>query len=122
MPMDEQLVVRGFQLPSMCSLCCDNIETTSHIFFQCKYVTNIWNWLLQKMNFTGSITCLQGCLKMIKSFWSPQVKDVALSCICSVYHQVWRARNLNRFNDKTLHWKSSISNIISRAKLVKNTT
>lgn len=88
MPTDENMNVRGFNGPSMCSLCRDNSETTSLIFFQCKYVINIWIWLMQKLQFTGNINCLQDCLTLIKPSWSPQAKDVALSCICSVIHQI----------------------------------
>lgn len=43
MPTNEHMTVGGFRFPSMCSLCRDNIETTSHILFHCKYVINIWN-------------------------------------------------------------------------------
>lgn len=50
------------------------------------------------------------------------LRNVALSCVCNLFYQVWRARNMKRFEGEQLHWRFCISNIISRAKLVGNTT
>jgi hypothetical protein len=39
----ENLSIRGFLLPSMCSLCCKHSETSSHLFMQCPFVVSVWN-------------------------------------------------------------------------------
>ncbi|XP_058751102.1 uncharacterized protein LOC131624142 [Vicia villosa] len=122
MPTDDNLAARGFKIPSMCSLCSGNAETSSQLFFHCKFVYNIWAWLRQKLHCSGNITCLKDCADMIKSWWSPQAKDVALSCICSVFYCVWQARNKNRFEDRNTHWRTCIVNIIARAKLAGTNT
>jgi len=45
LPTDENLSLRGFQLPSMCSLCYLHQENTAHMFLDCKFAKEIWNWL-----------------------------------------------------------------------------
>jgi len=50
LPTDENLSLRGCALPSMCSLCMETFETSFHIFFQCPYVVNIWNWFATVLN------------------------------------------------------------------------
>jgi hypothetical protein len=45
MPTDENLSMRGCNLPSMCSLCGNNVESAKHLFLDCIFSQNIWNWL-----------------------------------------------------------------------------
>jgi len=43
-PTDENLTNRGFSIPSMCSICKSNSETSGHLFFQCPFAINMWAW------------------------------------------------------------------------------
>ncbi|XP_058760291.1 uncharacterized protein LOC131633606 [Vicia villosa] len=36
-PTDDNYAIRGFSLPSMCSLCQSNSETMDHLFFSCNF-------------------------------------------------------------------------------------
>ncbi|XP_058742694.1 uncharacterized protein LOC131615239 [Vicia villosa] len=117
LPTDENMSIRGFSYTSMCSLCKENVETTDHIFFNCKFSLELWHWLIDKLNYAGSICSITDCLNLLSCPWSPQARVVVLSCICSLFYQVWRARNTMRFDGKSLHWKFCIGSIVSRAKL-----
>lgn len=55
---------------------------------------------------------------VLNSSWSPQAKIVVLFCITSLFQQVWRARNLRRYEN--LHWKACSTTILANAKLVGN--
>jgi hypothetical protein len=44
MPTDENLMLRGCYIPSMCNLCFHHVETSFHLFFDCPYSINIWTW------------------------------------------------------------------------------
>jgi len=49
-PTDDNLMSRGCLIPSMCSLCLSNNESTFHLFFQCPYTINIWKWFASVLN------------------------------------------------------------------------
>jgi hypothetical protein len=46
LPTDEKLSLRGCYLPSMCSICKRQAESTFHIFFECSYAVKTWSWLV----------------------------------------------------------------------------
>lgn len=49
MPTDDNLKVRGFSLPSMCSICKASEDCAHHIFFDCTFARNLWHWLAGKL-------------------------------------------------------------------------
>jgi hypothetical protein len=50
LPTDENLMLRGCSLPSVCNLCFNHFETAFHIFFDCPYAVNIWTWFVGIIN------------------------------------------------------------------------
>ncbi|KAI5445524.1 hypothetical protein KIW84_013670 [Lathyrus oleraceus] len=61
-------------------------------------------------------------LVVILKDWSPQVQIVVMASIVNVFHQVWTAMNLLRFEANNTRWKTCITNLSSQAKLVGNHT
>ena len=50
MPTDDNLMLRGSSLPSMCSSCQSCVETTTHLFFHCSFALKLWSWLAGILN------------------------------------------------------------------------
>jgi hypothetical protein len=50
MPTDENLMLRGSSMPSMCSSCQCCAETTTHLFFDCTFALKLWSWLAGILN------------------------------------------------------------------------
>ncbi|KAI5403325.1 hypothetical protein KIW84_050765 [Lathyrus oleraceus] len=61
LPTDEKTIVRGFHLPSKCSLCLKEEKTLYHLFFSCSCACNVWNWLWQMLGYNSLIACLNDC-------------------------------------------------------------
>jgi len=49
-PTDENLIIRGCNIPSMCSLGCANTENSMHLFFQCPFSVRLWSWFAGALN------------------------------------------------------------------------
>ncbi|XP_058733948.1 uncharacterized protein LOC131605630 [Vicia villosa] len=68
--------------------------------------------------FPGTISNIKDCFVLMLVARSPQAAAVVISMVCSIFYHVWRARNSNRFDGKRMHWKTSITQIMARAKWV----
>jgi len=119
-PTDDNLMSRGSLIPSMCSLCLSNNESTFHLFFQCPYAINIWKWFASVLNLNLHFQTIDDIWSLCHKRWNPQCKLAVTSALINILNAKWYVRNQIRFNDKTIHWKSAISNIISNVSLSCN--
>ncbi|XP_058776606.1 uncharacterized protein LOC131650923 [Vicia villosa] len=119
-PTDENIAQRGLSFPSKISLCHGSNETTTHLFFECPYATNLWKWFNALLPIPSPISSLSDCLLMLKKAWSPQALAVLKARLVYILYQIWQVQNLHRFENKNIHWKTCISNIMAKADLVGN--
>ncbi|XP_058733822.1 uncharacterized protein LOC131605491 [Vicia villosa] len=121
-PTDENLTLQGFSFPYKCSICLGSIKTSDHLFFGCQFVANIWNWFRTNLQAFFSINLMAGYFQVLRIYWNSQALVVNKANIIFILYQIWQARNMFRFDKKSTHRKSCISNIAARAKLVGNLT
>jgi ribonuclease HI len=121
-PTDENLMIRGCNIPSMCSLCFKHVESSFHIFFTCSYAVKLWSWLASVLNISLNFSSLEEVWKVCDLPWSPQCKVVILSALINLFNIIWFARNQARFNNKHVNWKSAISMIIANTSIAGNAT
>jgi hypothetical protein len=76
---DENLMLRGCNLPSICNLCMCSSESSFHLFFACPYAVQVWNWLAQFIGFPAHFTYLEDVCKLCDRNWTPQCKVVILA-------------------------------------------
>jgi len=93
-----------------------------HLFFQFPYSCNIWNWFATILNCTIQFQTKEDIWSLCEKGWNPQCqcKLVITSSIINIINAIWFARNQIRFNNKKIHWKSSISTIITNPSLSGN--
>ncbi|XP_058741922.1 uncharacterized protein LOC131614340 [Vicia villosa] len=121
-PTDENMTLRGFSFPSKCSLCDSNEEKSTHLFFDCFFAVKIWSWFSSILEVPNAIKSLADCLQILNEAWSQQAMAVIKSSIVFIIYQIWKARNMARFEDKLMPWQRCISNVAARAKLVGKLT
>jgi len=121
-PTDENLMLRGSSLPSMCSSCNSQAESSPHLFFDCPFAIQLWNWLASILNFAIPFTSWSDILQILDRIWSLQCKVVIQSCLINLIYIIWFNRNQARFQDKKMHWKSVINVIIANVALSGNKT
>jgi len=122
LPTDENLISRGCHLPSICSLCFKHCESSFHIFFECTYAQKLWHWLASTLNCNLHFQTKEDIWSLCNRSWSPQCKIVITAALVNLLNVIWYARNQSRFKDKIIHWRSSISSIISATSLSGNNT
>ncbi|KAK2424264.1 hypothetical protein QL285_034644 [Trifolium repens] len=122
MPTDENLLTRGCALPSMCSLCSCQVESSFHIFFECPYAIKLWSWFAGCLNVTLQFHSMDDMWNLCDLNWSPQCRVTIIAAIVNLLNTIWFARNQIRYNNKVISWRSALSSIISSTTLTGNNT
>ncbi|OVA06545.1 Ribonuclease H domain [Macleaya cordata] len=98
---DARIQSRGIQLASRCFLCHSDGEDDRHIFWDCKFVVDIWTWVidlfgfrrpLDPLNFNNLVECATNRSAAIQDLWT--------AAITYVITEVWLHRNSCVFENK----------------------
>ena len=95
---------------------------TKHLFLECNFAQQIWNWLRSIMNINFNLTSFMDPLKTIDRNWSAQCKVVILAAIISCYNTLWFCRNQKRYQDKIINIRTAKNLIISSTNMSGNLT
>ena len=97
---DDNLVLRGCCLPSMCSLCCKFPESSFHLFFECSYAARIWSQFASVINMRLVFQTVEEMWSLCNRSWNPQCKLVITATMINILNSIWYARNQVRFSNK----------------------
>ncbi|VFQ93666.1 unnamed protein product [Cuscuta campestris] len=67
LPLPHSLTRLGFQLPSVCFLCRNSDETTTHLFRNCPFSNQIWNYFEQIFSICRNTS--HGILTYLTNWW-----------------------------------------------------
>ncbi|XP_019431828.1 PREDICTED: uncharacterized protein LOC109338930 [Lupinus angustifolius] len=110
LPTDENLKARGMALGSICNLCWTTEETSNHLFFQCSFAIDIWNWLSSQLGFRLDNASIHGLMNISKR-WSPQVNMVIRASIINSISAIWYCRNKVRFENLSISIAQAMTKI-----------
>lgn len=122
MPTNENLIKRGSTLASVCSTCLKTSETTDHISFHCYVARKLWDWFATVLNSSLQFRDFNDVWTTVNKHWSPQCLVVIKACIVNILSSIWYTRNQARFQDKPIHWRTTMNDIISSVYLSGNNT
>jgi len=122
LPTDDNLVLRGCNLPSTCSSCHAYAKTTFHLFFECSFALKMWSWLASLLNKSLIFNSPMDIWAILDNSWTPQCHVVVQACIINLLNIIWYRRNNIRFQGKTIDWRLAINLIISKVSLSGNLT
>jgi len=63
-PTDDNLMLRGCSIASMCSNCNKEADTSFHLFFECTFAEKIWNWFVSILNLPIQVSKLDDIWKL----------------------------------------------------------
>jgi hypothetical protein len=74
LPTDDNLLLRGCHLPSVCNLCFQQVESSFHLFFGCSYAVNIWTWFAETIGMNLNFNSIKDICLLCDKNWKPQCK------------------------------------------------
>ncbi|CAL0312718.1 unnamed protein product [Lupinus luteus] len=122
MPTDEHLESRGIIVVSMCSLYKSSVETSNHIFLNCSFAMDMWNWIGFMFNTSISTQSTFSIMLVCDQSNSPQVNLLLGAGIINIVHIIWYCHNKSRFDNINLSTRHAISRIKVSVSLSGNTT
>ncbi|PNY03176.1 ribonuclease H [Trifolium pratense] len=122
LPTDENLLLRGCNLPSMCSMCLKEVESSFHLFFQCSYAVNVWNWFSRIIGLNLHFNSVEDIWLLCDRNWQPQCRIVILAGLVNIISTIWFIRNQVRFNNNHIPWEKAVTLISSNVSLSGNLT
>ncbi|XP_019433863.1 PREDICTED: uncharacterized protein LOC109340594 [Lupinus angustifolius] len=99
MPLDVNLQKKGIHLAFSYSICHAVEESSTHLFFQCNFATDLWHWLENIIDLPLDSSSIQSLLRVCKTNWSPQLNLVVTASIVNTISTIWYCRNHSRFDD-----------------------
>jgi hypothetical protein len=122
LPTDENLILRGCHLPSVCNLCFQNAETSFHLFFQCPFAVNIWTWFSKIVGLNLHFNSIEEIWSLCDRNWQRQCKVVILAALVNIISTICFVRNQVRFLNKIIPWENVVGLISSNVSLSGNLT
>ncbi|PKU76136.1 hypothetical protein MA16_Dca024343 [Dendrobium catenatum] len=104
----EALLLRNIQVPRTCSLCNENEESVSHLYFECSYSFNFLLALIPGMHsflLRPNILQVFDWLKVAFN-GNAMVFNFYKLVVCCVIYYIWKERNNRRFGNKVLCFTS----------------
>jgi hypothetical protein len=86
LPTDDNLALRGCNLPSMCSLCYKDLDSSQLIFLHCPFALALWNWLSNITHQNINMSSILGVLEVCNKGWSLQSKVVIISAVINIFN------------------------------------
>jgi hypothetical protein len=117
LPTDDNLILRGCNLPSMCSLCNAHCESSSHLFLDCIFASKIWSWLSYLLNLNCTFSNIHDVFSICNKGWSPLCKLAITTTIINCLNIIWYSRNQKRFADKSIPLTSAINLVIANVSV-----
>lgn len=111
-------------MASVCMICMEVQDNTSHLFLQRKLVVDVWNWNGDLFDIFFIVHLFFPYFHSCRDSWSLQIWNIVTSTIMNSFHSIWMTCNINRYNkvQELLHTtKMQIhTSIVTSAKISKD--
>ncbi|CAI8607605.1 unnamed protein product [Vicia faba] len=115
-PIDDQLVRRGFNVISKCSLCNNSAESMDHLFFSCNFSLSLWHWLSKLLHLHNIVNSFDFWNTFSKASSPQGVFTIKVACIYTIY-SIWEAQSVIRYFNIIPNIANIKVNICAQVKL-----
>ncbi|CAL9222223.1 unnamed protein product [Arabidopsis halleri] len=96
----DRLIQWNRRLQSTCVLCNNNLETRDHLFFSCRFATEVWENLAKNIYKAKYSTNWSALIVTVSGQWQDRVESfVARYLFQTAIHMIWRERNGRRHGE-----------------------
>ncbi|XP_026428851.1 uncharacterized protein LOC113324776 [Papaver somniferum] len=88
---DEKMVSHGYDMVSQCCICENAEHNMHHLFWECDFSSNTWNWLVGTFQFAVPTSFEDIWKSAINK--SPLVQQVWITTACSTMKELWFQKN-----------------------------
>ncbi|CAL1393885.1 unnamed protein product [Linum trigynum] len=104
----DNLMRRGWNIASRCTLCEADIETTNHLFRECRFNNSIWSSFMQVLKVFGPHA---DEMQNVIHSWPTEDPSAWLERFIHLFlhaftWELWKERNGRMFNDEKHSWQS----------------
>ena len=115
--------IRNIQSTALCLFCGREIETHSHLFFQCSFSMQVWRCVLQKGSFSAPSLPWDDLITWIVNNWNGQSLTIKAKklCLATTVYTLWRDKNDRYHNNSVSRAEHIASSIIGQVRLKLST-
>ncbi|XXG68935.1 hypothetical protein AAC387_Pa06g1917 [Persea americana] len=111
-PTETRLQRLGFSLASRCSVCCNDEDSSTHVFFYYAQARSLWQWLLQAANIQHPVNCSASSLWHVLSIGNDLAgKKYMAAVFIRVIYALWKARNSAIFYAHPVPFNQTLSQL-----------
>ncbi|XP_019438851.1 PREDICTED: uncharacterized protein LOC109344541 [Lupinus angustifolius] len=111
MPSDYNLQRRGCALASKCNFCNHAIEDTDHIFLNCYFATELWNWIMWTFSINLNLLSIKDLILSCRNNFTHQPQQLLFICAVHTTSAIWFCMNQIRFQDRDVSINGAIPKI-----------
>ncbi|XP_026396709.1 uncharacterized protein LOC113291387 [Papaver somniferum] len=94
---DTIMVNRGFEIVSICCICCADQDNMNHTLWECEFSVAVWDWLNMVFGFSRPHSFAEVC--QVAKHKGKMVKQMWMTAACATMKELWFQRIIHQVHE-----------------------